>query len=121
MEKKASLSLYQCALCTLKFPFSKIKYSKDGKKIICIDCSTKIMKKDQKANANENKQNFETKPRASHPQEGGIKVMCTNCNYKFFYKPKLKPMCPYCGKNKLKKYEELTAEKLIKESLTDNF
>ena len=119
MEKKMSLSLYQCALCTLKFSFDKIKYSKDGKKLICIDCYNKIMKKDQKAQANENKQNFERRPRASQPKEEGIKVICVKCNYKFFYKPKLKPMCPYCGGNKLRKYEDLTAEKLIKESSRD--
>jgi|SRR3989338_1078238 len=117
MEKKISLSLYQCALCTLKFSFDKIKYSKDGKKIICVDCYNKIMKKEQKAQTDDHKQNFETKLRSSQPREGGIKVMCANCSYKFTYKPKpqLKPKCPYCGKGNIRKYEELTAEKLINE------
>ncbi|MFH0867719.1 MAG: hypothetical protein V1831_00220 [Candidatus Woesearchaeota archaeon] len=116
MEKKMSLSLYQCALCTLKFKFDKIKYSKDGKKLICIDCHNKIIKKDQKVQVNENKQNLETKQRTSQPREGGIKVICVKCNYNFSYRPNLKLICPYCGGNKIKKYDEFSADKLIKDS-----
>ena len=120
MEKKMSLSLslYQCALCTLKFPFDKVKYSKDGKKLICIDCYAKLMKKDQKQ-ANENNQKPGIKLRAGQTRDGSIKVMCANCNYKFFYRPNFNPICPYCGKKSIRKYEELTAEKLIKESSKD--
>lgn len=115
MEKRISTTLYQCALCTLKFPFDKIKYSKDGNKIICLDCYNKMMKKEQKDEA---RQKNKSKLAESQPAGEGIKVMCANCSYKFTYRPKpqLKPKCPYCGKSNIRKYEELTADNLLNEA-----
>ena len=78
-----------------------------------MDCYNKIIKKEQKDDA---RQKSESKP-ASQSAEG-IKVMCVNCSYKFTYRPKpqLMPKCPYCGKNNIRKYEELTADNLLNEA-----
>ncbi len=118
MKKKLTLSLYQCALCTLKFPVDKIKYSKDGKKLICIDCHNKLMKK---RDTDEARQKTETKQKVKQAEHESIKVMCVNCSYKFFYKPHLELMCPYCGSNKIRRYEKLTAQQLINESSMRDF
>lgn len=120
MEKSISATLYQCTLCTLKFPFDKVKYSKDGKRLICVECYNKILKKDQKDE--EARQRKEARY-ASQPEGEAVKVMCVNCSYKFFYRPKphLKPKCPYCSGNKIRRYEELTAEKLLNEASKSDF
>lgn len=118
MEKSISTTSYQCAICTLNFPFDKMKYSQDGKRLICMECYNKILKKDQKdEDAKQRKESIASTQSAGE----GIKVMCVNCNYKFTYRPnrynpQLKPKCPYCGKSNIRKYEELTAEKLLNES-----
>lgn len=117
MEKSIATTLYQCALCTLKFPFEKIKYSTDGKRIICIDCYSKVAKKSQKANEAKQRAN----PNSMAQYEGkGVEVMCANCSYKFQYKPNFKPRCPYCGGSKIRKYENITANKLLQEASTDD-
>lgn len=118
MEKSMSTTSYRCTLCTLNFPFDKMKYSQDGKRLICMDCYNRILKKGQKDE--EERQKKESIASAQSSGEG-VGVMCVNCNYKFRYRlnphnPQVKPKCPYCGKTSLRKYEELTAEKLLNES-----
>ena len=113
MGKGISTTLYQCTSCKLQFPFDKIKYSKDGNRIICLDCYNKIINKEERDKAmQKNESKF------AQPASEGIKVMCVNCSYKFTYRPKpqLRPKCPYCGKNNIRKYEELTADKLLNEA-----
>src|SRR3989338_7173455 len=117
MEKSITTTLYKCALCTLKFPFEKIKYSTDGKRIICIDCYSKLTKNNQKTDELKRRVN----PNSMAQYEGkGIEVMCANCNYKFHYKPNFKPTCPYCSGNKIVKYENITANNLLQEASTDD-
>lgn len=58
-------------------------------------------------------------PKTSKGQVRGISVICTHCNYKFLYKPKFNPICPYCGRSKLKSYENVEAQDLV-DSSTEN-
>jgi len=96
--------LYTCSVCREDFQFKNIRYSPDGKKIVCTECYNRGLRsaKSQKTAAN--------------PLPETIKLMCVDCRYKFIWRPAspIKLMCPYCGKNRLIK-DEITAEKLIKE------
>lgn len=108
---KKPLSLYTCSLCKLDFAFDRIKYSPDGKRIVCIPCYSKMLK---------NKQDMEIQAEASFtrkvPQSDSIDVLCTHCNYRFYYRKSLKPLCPYCGKSSLKRYEEMNAQNIINDA-----
>ena len=105
------LSHYVCSLCRLELSFNEVRYSPDGKRLVCNSCYSKMQK---------NKQEHEASTRFGSvmgkvPNAGAIDVMCTSCNYRFLYRKDLKPICPYCGNSSLRKYEELTAEKIIDE------
>ncbi len=111
MMKK--LSQYTCAICRLDFKFDDVRYSPDGKRLVCKSCHAKM---------NKNKKEFESMGHVSPelyarkmPKPNTIEVMCTHCNYKFFYRKDFKPICPYCGRTSLQKYEELTADRIIDE------
>ena len=117
MQMESGVPLYTCNICKLEFTSNNIKYSPDGKKVICIRCYDKAYKKEQKPET-ARKSNIELRESSTRkePLHGSIMVICTHCKYKFNYRPHLKPLCPYCGKGTLKKYEEYTAQKLINDS-----
>src|SRR3989338_2360917 len=102
--------LYLCAICKGKFQFKNVKYSKDGKRIICADCYSKDVKNTTK------KETKDIKTTNGQPIKETIKIICVNCNYKFSYKKgsNTKLMCPYCGGNRLMR-DNITADKLIEE------
>ena len=102
--------LYSCSLCKLQFPSSRMRYASDGKKLVCLECFSKLYKKRQDTA----RESYEYKPAAT--LNTPIMVICTHCRYKFHYKSNFKPICPYCGKAGLKKYEEFTAQKIIDSS-----
>ena len=123
MEKPA---LYTCSLCTLQFPSNNIRYASDGKKLICVGCFNKVYKKKQQDVTKEKsyeypkeypKQSLEPRATLNKP----ILVICMHCKYKFHYKANFKPICPYCGKFGLKKYEEFTAQKILNDSAKGDF
>jgi len=101
-------TLYICDQCKEKFAFGNIRYTADGKKLVCLECYDHI-KKSQQAKKPEIIEIAETLPDA-------IKVICVKCRYKFSIKRKsgAKVMCPYCGGNNLMR-DETTAEKLVEE------
>ncbi len=103
-------TLYMCALCRRKFRVGKIRYSKDGKRILCIDCYDHSSKKEFKK---ENTLSLKQKEK----KKDIIKLVCLSCNYKFLYdkNSRINLICPYCGSKRLSKYE-ITAEKLIEET-----
>lgn len=96
---------YICAVCREKFPFRQVKYSKDGKRLVCNKCYGKISDSAVKA---------VEKPVKEKPEL--IKVICVDCRYKFHLnkQSKIKVKCPYCGKDDLM-LDETTADKLIQE------
>ena len=99
--------VYICNVCNKKFPFEDIRYSIDGKRILCIDCHNKIMEK------NERKREVSS---AAKELSNSVKLICLDCKYHFSIRKgsKVKLRCPYCGNNRLAK-DNLTAEKLIEE------
>ncbi len=113
--------LYSCSLCKLQLPSTGMRYASDGKKLVCLECFNKLYKKKQdpmKENQYEySRHSQETKVTLNMP----IMVICTHCRYKFHYKTNFKPICPYCGKIGLKKYEEFTAQKILNDAARGDF
>lgn len=110
---KKPLSLYTCCICKFDFPFEKVKYSADGKRLVCVSCHEKLSKKSQEDAQSER---FIGTSNRRFPRPESIEVICTNCSYKFYYRKPLKPICPYCGNTSLKQYQDLTAQNLINDS-----
>lgn len=98
--------LYRCELCKDEFPFESIRYSSDGKKVVCMDCFSKSLK--------EQKKKVDEKQIKEIPRS--VKLICSDCSYRFYFRvgSKVKLICPYCGKSNIRK-DDLTAEKLIEE------
>src|SRR3989338_3819295 len=105
------LPLYMCSICRGKFKFGEIKYSPDGKSIVCLDCHSQLAKKDSE------KEKSGAKSSSSSPNAHNlIKIICGNCRYKFNWRKssKLSLKCPYCGKSNLMK-RDVTDEKILEE------
>ena len=116
---KADFSKYMCTICKFSFGFDNMTYSSDGKKLICKDCYNIIAKRDNKLKIDAEKGNKSAAGQSA--AQDSIKVMCVDCKYKFFLRKesRIVPKCPYCSKNRLAKYDELTADKLINEVSRD--
>ena len=113
---KADLLKYMCTICKLSFGFDGMTYSSDGKKLICKDCYNLIAKRNEKPVLGESKAR-RTDSQLSSAAPDSVKVMCVDCKYKFFLRKgsRIAPICPYCSKSRLAKYDELTADNLINE------
>ncbi|MBI2208123.1 hypothetical protein HYU50_01365 [Candidatus Woesearchaeota archaeon] len=118
---KDDLSKYMCTICKLSFGFDSMTYSSDGKKLICKNCYNIIAKRNDKPALGENKARSPGASQLSSATLDSIKVMCVDCKYKFFLRKgsRIAPICPYCSKNRLAKYDELTADNLINEVSRD--
>ena len=101
-----NLPSYLCSVCKNKFAFKDVKYSKDGKELVCKGCYQKISEKKEK----------KQEVKGSAIEEKAIKLICVKCRYKFSYKKgsRVKLICPYCGSNKLMR-DDTTADKIIQE------
>lgn len=113
---KNPLSHYVCSLCRLELSFDEVRYSPDGKRLVCNSCYSKMQRNMQEHEA----MGFAPIMRREHHPEG-IDVMCTSCNYRFLYRKDLKPICPYCGNSSLKKYEEMTAQRILNDATKGDF
>lgn len=102
-------NIYRCTLCKRDFAFEDIRYSNDGKRLVCKGCYSKI--------SNSEKGNQAKMARdKSIVIEEKIRVICAGCRYKFTLNKKTpSPVCPYCGKNRFIK-DDIDTERLIKES-----
>lgn len=108
---------YLCTICKGKFGSENIRYSTDGKSLICADCfeslaEAEMQPQQEKAATKKMKSNadFNNEP-------DFVKVICVDCRYKFKLKKKSKAAikCPYCGKSNLMK-DETTAQRLVEEA-----
>lgn len=99
--------LYMCSECKGKFKFEDVRYSSDGKKVICKDCYSRVKNQGK----NEVKVVLPNETVSDY-----VKLICTNCRYKFSLRKKSRfnLICPYCGGNQLIK-DDITADKLIRE------
>lgn len=106
MEKYNS-PIYMCSLCRGKFQFENIRYSKDGKNIVCVTCYSSFPKRDN---------NKSKKYIAVYPKSENIKLVCLDCNYHFSLKKKSRVhiRCPYCSGIRLTK-DDITADELLEE------
>lgn len=114
--KKTTFPSYTCAHCREQFQFENIRYSNNGKRILCLDCYNRLLKSDKQKKDTEVTAPKEEKL-VGKDRKDGIKVICVDCRYKFFLakKPNMKFVCPYCGKDKLIE-DATTAEKLVEEA-----
>ena len=117
---KADLLKYMCTICKLSFGFDGMTYSSDGKRLLCKNCYNQAAKKNDKPALGESKAKT-TASQLSPAAPDSTKVMCVDCKYKFFLRKgsRISQNCPYCGKNRLAKYDELTADNLINEVSRD--
>ena len=102
-------SLYTCALCKQEFPFGDVKYTDDGRKIVCSSCYGRHKKDLERKNKIEEKS----------IKEEAIKVACNKCRYRFTLKKSSKQICPYCGGDDFSLYENYTAQKFIDETIRE--
>lgn len=102
---KAS-SFYICTACKEKFQFEDIRYSSDGKRILCTNCYDKIMKEQKREEGLQNVKAI----------SDSVKLICNDCGYRFSIKrgSHIRLICPYCSGNQIIK-DDITAEKLIQE------
>ena len=99
---------YSCTICKREFQYKDIRYSHDGKKIVCISCYSQL--KDDAPKKTEIKIETPALPET-------VRIICRDCRYKFSLKkaPRTNVICPYCGGNNLMK-DEITADKLLEEA-----
>ncbi len=112
--KSNTSRLYRCTKCKEEFPFEGIRYSTDGKNIVCANCFNKSIKS-QKIKEDDSDIH-------AGKAEDRVKIICMDCRYKFSLKKatKVKLRCPYCGGNMLMK-DEITVDKLLEESSKNSF
>jgi len=102
---------YMCSLCKGEFRFENIRYSPDGKRVVCVACYNQIKKQEgQKIKKDEDK---------PISKSGALKLRCIDCGYKFSFKTesRLNKACPYCGKSRFIEDESIV-DKLINESVS---
>jgi len=135
MKKPFDSTLYLCAHCRGDFPFEKIRYANDGKRILCIDCYNNLARSSQLLKENMQKGKIEAKgsiakgsiiaeekPNPSIRQEivkgiakdDKVRLICVDCRYKFSFNKgsRIKTLCPYCNSSNLMN-DNITTEKLI--------
>ena len=123
MKNPFSSTLYRCAHCTGQFPFGDIRYTNDGKRIVCLDCYARIMKSSEQLKKEKDYPKTEKAkiaPLTNMAPDDGIKLICVDCRYKYTLKnpSSHRAICPYCGKNNLIK-DEITTDSLIEEASLD--
>lgn len=108
-----------CRSCGRKTLMHNMRPSADGENMICIECAKKgISLKSEvslskAASELKSKSNKESKSKS----EKMVKYLCTNCKYKFSRKESQQvEKCPYCGKNTIVHDDQLSVDKIIKES-----
>ena len=99
-------TLYRCTKCSKEFPSSQIRYSSDGKKLVCVDC----------LRLNTQKSGTEAKPQIENKEQ----YVCKKCSYKFKSKPKSNVTCPYCNSSNVSKNKS-NAQTLIADSMEIDF
>lgn len=104
-------ALYMCDQCKGKFDFGSIRYTSDGKKLVCLGCHDQLKKAAQATEA-KNPEIAE----AAEPVSDIVKVICVKCRYKFSLKRQSRArfMCPYCSGNNIIR-DDTTAERLLEE------
>lgn len=126
-KKSVSTTTYTCSSCRKEFPSEKIRYTQDGKRLICVECSTavkgSVIKETNALKTSSVTNVVKQQPKvvvAANP-DAPVSLMCISCKYKFTTKKsKLKSgvICPYCGKDKLMRNDTSATKlnKLISES-----
>ena len=105
----SAYSSYICTICKGKFQFGDIRYSSDGKRIVCRGCYDKVKKDD-------NIKKKKGEPKGTKKSDA-TKLICIDCRYKFSWSKasRINLVCPYCGSKRLMRNEN-TAEKLVEEA-----
>src|SRR3989344_4855187 len=95
------MAQYKCSQCGKEYSFEKIRYGRDGKRIVCVNCYKSSMEYDK------NKMKEVQFIKEDRPRSNFIKLICIDCRYKFNLRrgSRIRPTCPYCGKSRLMKDE----------------
>ena len=117
MKNPFSSTLYRCAHCTGQFPFGSIRYTNDGKRLVCLDCYARIMKSSEQLKKEPKTEKAKTAPLTNSVTDDGIKLICVDCRYKYTLKnpSSHRAICPYCGRSNLIK-DGITTDRLIEEA-----
>jgi hypothetical protein len=102
-----------CGKCGAKEPANEMRYSIDGKRIICAKCQaiesggvkggttqpTKLMGRDYEE---------------PEPRQASVNYYCSNCRFKFSRNSKIDiRICPYCSKETISIVPKQTAQAFI--------
>jgi len=100
---------YVCTLCKGGFQFEDMRYSEDGKNLVCKPCYSLAIKLKKKKT--------ETATDKKNKGPGLNKFVCNDCGYRFSLKntSRASLICPYCGRSKVGP-DFFTAEKLVSEA-----
>jgi DNA-directed RNA polymerase subunit RPC12/RpoP len=82
--------LITCRRCGKKVPTDRMRYFKDAKNLICVDCIEKI----------KNPKKDIVKP-SEDKTEKKKRYKCNKCKHIFTLKPNFNKQCPYCGGTKV--------------------
>lgn len=101
---------YQCSLCKKEFKFSDIRYTDDGKRIVCQSCYAKPISKEYRVDRKSQLAN-------KSDSKDVIKYFCPDCRYRFTFKKdsKVSRICPYCGEGRIIE-DKMTADELVAEA-----
>lgn len=91
--------IVKCTRCLKEQSIDNVRYSDDGKSIICTDCYAKLHPERLKTPA----KSFTTPKTQStvSTEEPLIQYRCIDCNYRFKSKKKNMLKCHYCGHDNL--------------------
>src|SRR3989344_341016 len=118
---------YSCSLCKGKFSFENVKYSNDGKRLICVPCYNEVMRNTGKkapvladgriVQPIRFKSSVMQQPTPLPAPASMVKLVCLDCNYRFAYKKysEANLRCPYCARTHLT-YDDANAQNLIAEA-----
>jgi hypothetical protein len=93
-------------MCKKKTPIKNMRYDKDGKSLLCMDCANRFTDKTKQTTP---PKSAETKKAKTELSELKIQYQCERCKYKFSRKKSWSEnRCPYCGNIQIRQIENAT-------------
>ncbi len=86
--------MHVCRHCHAKTPFELLLYDESAEALVCKSCVGKGRAK-----------------KVETMKDTRTKMMCSNCNYRFYLNPKVSPRCPNCGESCIE--EAMSAQQIL--------
>ena len=108
-------TIYQCTICQAQVPFSQVRYSLGGSKLVCVGCHSKLRLSVSPPSSSEG---LLPQRKQAKTSEGRKELQCASCRYKFSLKKhtKIAIRCPYCSGQNLMMTDKRIGE-ILEESL----